>query len=310
MTSRQIAVFRGDDASPEVMDPTLEILRDLNLDLEFIFPLVGAEAIEQTGERFPEESKAQIDAAAATLFGSTSGNSTQALFYLRWGKQTFANVRPCKYMPNAASPLKHPEAIDFAIIRENLEDLYLGLEGPIDDLSALNLFAPHARSSLKDLGPGRYAIKAITEAGAERVIRFAFELARKRAGKRKVTLTSKYNMLHQSDGLFRDSWPLRRRGVLRYRIRDIYCRRFLVPHDYPARCAGCRCHAQPLWRHLVRRCRRSNWRFRSRSIRVLWSRLRLLRIRPWYRPRYPRHECHQPNGYAALRRHDARVSWA
>ena len=53
MTSRQIAVFRGDDASPEVMDPTLEILRDLNLDLEFIFPLVGAEAIEQTGERFP-----------------------------------------------------------------------------------------------------------------------------------------------------------------------------------------------------------------------------------------------------------------
>ena len=88
-------------------------------------------------------------------------------------------------MPNAASPLKHLEAIDFAIIRENLEDLYLGLEGPIDDLSALNLFAPHARSSLKDLGPGRYAIKAITEAGAERVIRFAFELARKRAGKRK-----------------------------------------------------------------------------------------------------------------------------
>jgi len=204
MTSRQIAVFRGDDASPEVMDPTLEILRDLNLDLEFIFPLVGAEAIEQTGERFPDESKAQIDAAAATLFGSTSGNSTQALFYLRWGKQTFANVRPCKYMPNAASPLKHPEAIDFAIIRENLEDLYLGLEGPIDDLSALNLFAPHARSSLKDLGPGRYAIKAITEAGAERVIRFAFELARKRASKHKVTLTSKYNMLHQSDGLFRD----------------------------------------------------------------------------------------------------------
>ena len=71
MTSRQIAVFRGDDTSPEVIDPTLEILRDLNLDLEFIFPLVGAEAIEQTGERFPDESKAQIDAAAATLFGST-----------------------------------------------------------------------------------------------------------------------------------------------------------------------------------------------------------------------------------------------
>ena len=54
MKSRQIAVFRGDDASPEVMDPTLEILRDLNLDLEFVFPLVGAEAIKQTGELFPD----------------------------------------------------------------------------------------------------------------------------------------------------------------------------------------------------------------------------------------------------------------
>ena len=53
MTSAK-SLFQGDDASPEVMDPTLEILRDLNLDLEFIFPLVGAEAIEQTGERFPE----------------------------------------------------------------------------------------------------------------------------------------------------------------------------------------------------------------------------------------------------------------
>ena len=309
MTSRQIAVFRGDDASPEVMDPTLEILRDLNLDLEFIFPLVGAEAIEQTGERFPEESKAQIDAAAATLFGSTSGNSTQALFYLRWGKQTFANVRPCKYMPNAASPLKHPEAIDFAIIRENLEDLYLGLEGPIDDLSALNLFAPHARSSLKDLGPGRYAIKAITEAGAERVIRFAFELARKRAGKRKVTLTSKYNMLHQSDGLFRD---IGRSIAEEYS--DIEFETFIVD-DFL-----CRMITQPdaldvvvtpnLYGDILSDgAAGSNRRFRSRSIGVLWSRLRLLRIRPWYRPRYPRHEYHQPNRDAALRRHDARVSW-
>jgi len=204
MATHQVAVFRGDDASPEVIDPTLRIVESLNLPIEFIFPLVGEEAIEATGERFPEASKAQIDAASATLFGSTSGNSTQALFYLRWGKQTFANVRPCKYIPGAASPLKHPDEIDFVIIRENLEDLYLGLEGPIEDLAGLNLYAPHPRTPLKDLGPGRYAIKAITEFGAERVIRFAFELARKRNGKKKVTLTSKYNMLAQSDGLFRE----------------------------------------------------------------------------------------------------------
>ena len=80
MTSRQIAVFRGDDASPEVMDPTLEILRDLNLDLEFIFPLVGAEAIEQTGERFPDESKAQIDAAAPPCLAQRAATARRRCF--------------------------------------------------------------------------------------------------------------------------------------------------------------------------------------------------------------------------------------
>ena len=95
-----------------------------------------------------------------------------------------------------------PDGIDFAIIRENLEDLYLGLEGDTQDLAGLNLYSRHARANLGDLGPGKYAIKAITEAGSERVIRFAFELARKRDKQRKVTVTCKYNMLAVADGLF------------------------------------------------------------------------------------------------------------
>ena len=92
--------------------------------------------------------------------------------------------------------------IDFTIIRENLEDLYLGLEGDIEDLQGLNFFSKHARAPLSALSPGKYAIKAITEAGSERVIRFAFELARKRNSKKRVTVTCKYNMLSTSDGLF------------------------------------------------------------------------------------------------------------
>ena len=57
---------------------------------------------------------------------------------------------------------------------------------------------------MSELGPGKYAIKAITEKGAERVIRFAFELARKRNQKKRLTVSCKYNMLSISDGLFRD----------------------------------------------------------------------------------------------------------
>lgn len=203
MTDKTVVVFEGDDASPEVMQPTLALLEKLDLPIQFIKPLLGEAALAATGEAFPKETRQAIDDADSTFFGSTSGNSTAALFYLRWGKQTYANVRPAEWLPGFRSPLKTPEDVNFVIVRENLEDLYLGLEGDIADIAGLNLYSPHARANLSDLGPGKYAIKTITERGAERVIRFAFELAKKRNGR--LTVSCKYNMLHTSDGLFRQT---------------------------------------------------------------------------------------------------------
>ena len=202
MANKQVAVFLGDDASPEVMRPTVDLLRAMDLDIDFVEPVVGQAAKQATGTLFPDAAKAQIDAADAAFFGSTSGDSTSVLFYLRWGKQTYANLRPCVYTPGFNSPLARPAGIDFAIVRENLEDLYLGLEGDTEALAGLNLYSRHARANLSDLGPGKYAIKAITEKGSEQVIRYAFELARQRDKQRKVTVTCKYNMLAVADGLF------------------------------------------------------------------------------------------------------------
>lgn len=235
MAGKQIAVFYGDDASPEVMLPTVNLLRSMDLGIDFVEPLVGQAAKQATGSLFPEEAKAQIDAADATFFGSTSGDSTPVLFYLRWGKQTFANVRPCLYVPGFNSPMANPDGIDFTIIRENLEDLYLGLEGDTQDLAGLNLYSRHARANLSDLGPGKYAIKAITEKGSERVIRYAFELARKRNKQRKVTVTCKYNMLAVADGLFlqigkaiAEEYP--DIEFEHYIIDDFLCRMITNPH--------------------------------------------------------------------------------
>ncbi len=90
--------------------------------------------------------------------------------------------------------------MDFVIVRENLEDLYMGLEGDLDALAPLGLTSPTARRPVAEMGPGRYALKVITEAGTERVVRFAFELARRR--RRKVTCGTKHNMLPRTDGLF------------------------------------------------------------------------------------------------------------
>ena len=202
MENKTVVVVDGDDASPEVMIPTVDILESLGLPITFQRPLIGQQVIDAGGNGFPDEARKAIDNSDATFFGSTSGASTAALFYLRWGKQTYANVRPCLWTPGYKSPLANPAGIDFTIIRENLEDLYLGLEGDIEELQALNLYSKNARTPLSELSPGKYAVKAITETGSERVIRFAFEQARKRNAKKRLTVTCKYNMLSTSDGLF------------------------------------------------------------------------------------------------------------
>ncbi len=203
MPDKRVIVFDGDDASPEVMIPVVSLLESMRLPIQFMRPLVGADAKRKSGHVFPQETKRAIDTSDTTFFGSTSGASTAALFYLRWGKKTYANIRPCVWWPGFNSPLANPEGIDFIVVRENLEDLYLGLEGDIDELDSLKLYSKHANASLSDLGPGKYAIKAITRSGSERVIRYAFELARKRNKQKRVTLSSKYNMLSTSDGYFK-----------------------------------------------------------------------------------------------------------
>jgi isocitrate/isopropylmalate dehydrogenase len=92
-------------------------------------------------------------------------------------------------------------------VRENLEDMYVAVEGEIAELAPLDLKSLTARRPVAELGPGRYAVKVITEAGTDRVARFAFELARRRKAQGlpgHVTCGTKHNMLPRSDGLFRE----------------------------------------------------------------------------------------------------------
>ncbi len=207
MPESRVAVIEGDDASPEAVKPTVEMIDNMNLGIEWVYPPVGAQGEALHNSIFPEEARQLIDESDTTLFGAASGKSAFALVYLRWGKQTYANVRPTRFMPGCQSPLAQPEGVDFVIVRENLEDMYLMVEGAIESLAPADLVSPILQKKVAELGPGKYAVKVITEAGTERVARYAFELARRRkTGGRpgKVTVASKYNMLPQSDGLFRD----------------------------------------------------------------------------------------------------------
>jgi isocitrate/isopropylmalate dehydrogenase len=204
---KRVVVIEGEDASPEAVRPSLGVVNALGVDLEWLHPPVGQAGIDACGSQFPDEAREAIDASDATLFGATSGKSALALLHLRWGRRTYANVRPARYFPGARSPLARPEGIDLVIVRENLEDLYVGTEGELAALEPLGLRSLTHGRAVAELGPGRYALKVITEAGARRVARFAFELARTRkaAGRPgRVTSGTKHNMLPRSDGLFRE----------------------------------------------------------------------------------------------------------
>ena len=205
MAKKKVCVIKGDDASPEFVIPTVEILEGMKLDIEFVFASTGEEGIKKYGSPFAPEAKKAVDEAECTLFGSTRGMNA-GLGYLRWGKKTYANFRPVNWVKGMRSPLKKPEGIDFVIIRENLEGLYPGREGDIARLEPLKLTDFVMGQVLDTSMKGKFAVRIITEENTRNIARAACDLAmkRKQKGKKgKVTVASKYNVLVQSDELFR-----------------------------------------------------------------------------------------------------------
>lgn len=202
--TKRVCVIPGDDAAPEAVRPALTVLKALELDIEFVELPSGEEGQAQYGERFGRLCREAIDSCDTTLFGSTSGK-TPALGYLRWEKGTYANVRPVRYLQGARSPMRQPEGIDFVIVRENMEDLYAGVEGDLALLAPLSLTNRLTRRPLPTEG-GRFALKVITEANSRRIADYGFRLAqqRKKQGHPgRLTVACKYNMLPETDGLFR-----------------------------------------------------------------------------------------------------------
>jgi isocitrate/isopropylmalate dehydrogenase len=194
MSLKRVVVVEGEDAAPEAMRPSVALLERMGLPIDWLRPGL-------------DEARAAIDASDATLFGATSGARARVLFHLRWGRGTYANLRPVRFLRGARSPLARPDGLDLAIVRENLEDLYVGIEGELASLAGLPWRSRIDGRAPAELGAGRFALKVITEAGSERVARFAFEVARRRraAGRPgRVTCGTKHNMLVQTDGLFRD----------------------------------------------------------------------------------------------------------
>lgn len=183
--TQQITVIRGDGIGPEIMDATLRVLDAIGAGLTYDFQLAGMAAQEKTGELLPPATLESIEknhiALKAPLTTPIGGGFKSLNVAMRKHFDLYANVRPAVSFKGTSSRY---ENIDLITVRENTEGAYLG-EGawtaPDDS---------RAESKM-----------VVTRTGCERIVRFAFDLAR-RAGRKKVTVVHKANILKDVTGMF------------------------------------------------------------------------------------------------------------
>jgi 3-isopropylmalate dehydrogenase len=201
----KIAVIPGDGIGAEVVREGLKVLevacRAEGVSYETVSFDIGGERYLRTGETLPESVLDELRKFDAIYFGAIGHPDVPPgvlergiLLKLRFALDLFVNLRPVKLYPGVETPLKGktPEDIDFVVVRENTEDVY-ALEG--------TSFQPNTENEVA-IQPAIY-----TRRGTERVIRYAFELAVRRAKERgkpaKVTLVDKANVMTVGHGLWR-----------------------------------------------------------------------------------------------------------
>ena len=189
----KIAVLPGDGTGPEVVSEGLKVLRAAGEKKEITFEFkeydFGAERYLKTKETLPDSAISEFKDFNAIFLGAIGDPRVKPgilevgiLLKLRFELDLYINLRPVKLYPNVDTPLKDkgPEDIDFVVVRENTEGLYMGAGG-----------------FLRKNTPDEVAIQNMvsTRKGVERCIRFAMEYAKKRNKDNKVTLCAKTNVL-------------------------------------------------------------------------------------------------------------------
>ena len=223
----KIAVFGGDGIGPEVIREGKKVLEAVseheNFELRWIDYPNGGEYYLRTGELLSEETLKELEQCDAIYFGSIGDPRVEPgilergiLLTLRFFFDQYVNLRPVKLLEGVPSPLAHHEHehehdIDFLVVRENTEDFYVSIGGRVKgnksskELELVrNLYNIKFKLDIEsDADELAYQIGVITREGCERVMRFAFELARK-TGKKRVTSVDKANVLTEGYGFWRE----------------------------------------------------------------------------------------------------------
>lgn len=198
-----ITLIPGDGIGPEVTDAARRVLEATGIDFNWEMVEVGSDAMEKYGTPLPDSVLESIRKNRIALKGPVTtpvGSGFRSVnVALRKELGLYACLRPCKTY--AGVPSRYQD-IDVVVVRENIEDLYSGIEFEKDtpEISRLiNLISETKNEEIRtDSG---ISIKAISDMRSRRIVRFAFEYAR-RYDRKKVTAVHKANIMKFSDGLF------------------------------------------------------------------------------------------------------------
>jgi isocitrate dehydrogenase (NAD+) len=178
-----VVMIAGDGIGPEVMAAVQQVVRAAGARLDWVQAHAGLGAVERFGDPLPAETLDLIRRYRVALKGPCTtpiGKGYRSInVRLRQELDLYASVRPVETLPGISVPYQN---VNLIVVRENTEGLYSGLE---------HVVVPGVIEGLR----------LITRSAAERIVRFAFELAR-HEGRRRVTFCHKADVLPLSDGLF------------------------------------------------------------------------------------------------------------
>jgi 3-isopropylmalate dehydrogenase len=177
--------MQGDGIGPELTQATLKVLDVAQQKYGFKLNMIAAEAgdavLISRGAALPADSLQTIKDSQACLKGPVGETAADVIVKLRLLFDLYANIRPLKAYPNV--PVASPN-IDMIFVRENTEDVYKGQEFTIGNDTTI-------------------CLRVITRQNCERIAKKAFETARLRNGKKKVTAIHKANVMRVTDGMFK-----------------------------------------------------------------------------------------------------------
>ena len=183
----RITLINGDGIGPEISDAVVQIIDASGLKLDWELQTAGADVIDKEGTPLPDRvlesikrNKIALKAPVTTPIGK---GFKSVNVQLRKALDLYANLRPCKNLPNVKTKFSN---VDIVVVRENTEDLYAGIERKVNEDTA-------------------ESIKVITRKASEKICKFAFDYAHKNKRK-EVCVVTKANIMKLSDGLFLDCY--------------------------------------------------------------------------------------------------------